>query len=132
MHVLKNVDRAVMRLLSVMSILLLLTGSAWAQNIKVTGKVTDKSNLPIPGVSVTVEGVRGGTATDANGAYTLNVPANGLMVFSAIGMETVKVQVNNRAVVNVTMSESAILLEDVVVTALGIKKERKEIGRAHV
>lgn len=130
MHVLKNVDRAVMRLLSVMSILLLLTGSAWAQNIKVTGKVTDKSNLPIPGVSVTVEGVRGGTATDANGAYTLNVPANGLMVFSAIGMETVKVQVNNRAVVNVTMSESAILLEDVVVTALGIKKERKALGYA--
>ncbi len=52
------------------------------------------------------------------------------MVFSAIGMETQKVQVNGRAVVNVVLSESAVMLEELVVTALGIKKERKALGYA--
>jgi TonB-linked SusC/RagA family outer membrane protein len=129
MHVSKKGNRTAMRLLSVLT-LLLIAGSGWAQNIKVTGKVTDKNNLPIPGVSVTLDGIRGGTATSADGTYSINAPANATMVFSAIGMETQKVQVNGRAVVNVVLSESAVMLEELVVTALGIKKERKALGYA--
>lgn len=129
MYVFKNVNRPAMRLLSILA-LLLMSGVMWAQNIKVTGKVTDKSDLPIPGVSVTVEGIRVGTATNADGTFVINAPGNATLVFSAIGMESKKVLVNNRSIINVTMNESAILLDELVVTALGIKKERKALGYA--
>lgn len=129
MHVLKNGNRTVMRFLSILA-LLLISGAMWAQNIKITGKVTDKSNQPLPGVSVTVDGTRIGTATNADGTFVINAPGNAVLLFSAIGMEPQKLPVNNRSVINVSMAESAILLGDVVVTALGIKKDRKALGYA--
>ncbi len=130
MHVSKNGNRTVMRFLSILA-LLLVSGAMWAQNIKVTGKVVDKANQPIPGVSVTVDGISGaGVATSVDGTFVINAPGNGILVFSAIGMETQKIPINRRSVINVSLSESSILLEDVVVTALGIKKERKALGYA--
>lgn len=129
MHVLKNGNRTVMRFLSILA-LLLISGAMWAQNIKIAGKVTDKSNQPLPGVSVTVDGTRIGTATNADGTFVINAPGNAVLLFSAIGMEPQKLPVNNRSVINVSMAESAILLGDVVVTALGIKKDRKALGYA--
>ncbi len=129
MHVLKNGNRTVMRFLSILA-LLLISGAMLAQNIKITGKVTDKSNQPLPGVSVTVDGTRTGTATNADGTFVINAPGNAVLVFSAIGMELQKIPVNNRSVLNVSMAESSILLGDVVVTALGIKKDRKALGYA--
>ena len=110
--------------------LLLLSGTGWAQNIKVTGRVLDKNNEPLPGVTVTLEGIRGGTATNIEGVYTVDAPTNATLVFSIIGMTTLKEKVNGRQIINVIMSESSITLEDVVVTALGIKKERKALGYA--
>ena len=65
-----------------------------------------------------------------DGTYSINAPANAVLHFTAIGMEDIREQVNNRSVINVTMNESSIFLEDVVVTALGIKKERKALGYA--
>ena len=110
--------------------LVLFTGSVLAQNIAIKGKVVDKNGEPVIGVTVMVEGTKIGISTDLNGDYTINAPANGILVFSAIGMETKKEPINNRSVVNITMNDSSIMLEELVVTAMGIKKERKALGYA--
>ncbi|MDP3435674.1 MAG: SusC/RagA family TonB-linked outer membrane protein [Bacteroidales bacterium] len=110
--------------------LVLLTGTLFAQNIKVTGKVIDKTNLPLMGVSVMVEGTRTGAATELDGSFSINAPGNAVLVFSAIGMKTERVPINNRTIINLTMEEDALLLDELVVTALGIKRERKALGYA--
>jgi TonB-linked SusC/RagA family outer membrane protein len=108
----------------------LMAASLPAQNIRVSGKVIDRTGLPAIGVSVMVQGTSTGVATDLDGAYAINAPGNGTLVFSAIGMKTVNVPINNRTVIDVTMEEDAMLLDELVVTALGIKKERKALGYA--
>jgi hypothetical protein len=92
--------------------------------------VVDKSGEPLIGVTVVIQGTRTGVATELDGTYSISAPANAALRFTAIGMEDLVEQVNNRSVINVSMNESSIFLEDVVVTALGIKKERKALGYA--
>ena len=101
---------------------------AWAQNVKVSGTVKDNSGEPLIGVYVLVQGTTNGTSTDFDGTYTLDAPANANLVFSLMGMVDQVIPVNNRSVIDVVMAEDAVLLGDVVVTALGIKKERKALG----
>ncbi len=110
--------------------LILITGTMVAQNIRITGKVIDKTGQPAIGVSVLIEGTRTGVATDLDGKFTIEAPANSALLFSAIGMENQRVTVNNRSIINVTMAESSVFLDELVVTALGIKKERKALGYA--
>ncbi|MCE5321355.1 MAG: SusC/RagA family TonB-linked outer membrane protein [Bacteroidales bacterium] len=110
--------------------LFLMSGTLMAQNIRVTGKVIDKTGQPLMGVSVLIEGTRTGVATELDGTFSMEVPANAVLQFSAIGMENLKETVNNRKVINVTMSESTVFLDELVVTALGIKKEKKALGYA--
>jgi hypothetical protein len=105
--------------------LILISGSLSAQGIRVSGTVTDNTGMPVPGVTVLIEGTTTGVATGNDGTYSLTVPADGVLLFSAIGMETQRIAVNNRTVINVTMAESAIAVEEVVVTALGIEKRGK-------
>lgn len=107
---------------------LLSAGVALAQNVKVTGTVTDPAGEPMVGVFVMVQGTTTGVSTDIDGKYSLNAPANGTLVFSVMGMKDAVVGVNNKSVINVTMQEDAVALDDVVVTAMGIKKERKALG----
>lgn len=101
-----------------------------AQNVRVTGKVVDKNGEPLMGVSIMLDGTKTGTASELDGTYVIEVPSNGVLVFSAIGMETKKENVNGRKVINVTLGESTVILDELVVTALGIKKERKALGYA--
>ncbi|MBR7157660.1 MAG: TonB-dependent receptor plug domain-containing protein, partial [Bacteroidales bacterium] len=108
--------------------MILSVGAIWAQNVKVSGTVTDKTGEPLIGVYVLVQGTTTGTSTDFDGKYVLDAPANGNLVFSLMGMTETVVAVNNRSVIDVVMEEDAVLLDDVVVTALGIKKERKALG----
>ncbi len=108
--------------------MILSVGAIWAQNVKVSGTVTDKTGEPLIGVYVLVQGTTTGTSTDFDGKYVLDAPANGNLVFSLMGMAETVVAVNNRSVVDVVMEEDAVLLDDVVVTALGVKKERKALG----
>lgn len=110
--------------------MVLISGTLFAQNIRVTGRVTDAGGLPVPGVTVLIEGTRTGVATGNDGTFSIDIPSGGVLLFSAIGMETQRVPVNNRTVINVTMAESAIAVEEVVVTALGIEKEKKALGYA--
>ena len=111
-------------------VLALVSGTLMAQNIRVSGKVIDKTGQPLMGVSVLIEGTRTGVATELDGTYKIEVPANAVLQFSAIGMENLKESVNNRTVINLTMQESTVFLDELVVTALGIKKEKKALGYA--
>ena len=95
----------------------------------VTGKVTDSKGEPLVGVTVVVKGTTHGTITNFDGSYTISdLSADAVLVFSFIGMETAEEQVGNQTNINVTLVSEAIGLEEVVVTALGIKREQKALG----
>ncbi|TDB61863.1 SusC/RagA family TonB-linked outer membrane protein [Arundinibacter roseus] len=115
-------------------LLLLVTGislTGWAQNSRVSGTVTSsKENQPLPGVSILVKGTNVGTTTDADGKFALNAEPNATLVFSFIGYATQEINVENKSVLTVSLVEGATSLEEVVVTALGIKKESKKLGYA--
>jgi TonB-linked SusC/RagA family outer membrane protein len=97
---------------------------------KVTGTVTssNKEEGPLPGVSVSVKGSTNGMITDINGKYTLVVPGNSTLVFTYIGMKKQEVEVNNRSVVDVVLEPDVLGLDEVVVTAIGISREKKSLG----
>lgn len=105
-------------------------GAVWAQEVKVSGVVTDAAGTPLVGVYVLVQGTTSGTSTGMDGNYSLDAPANGTLVYSLMGMKDFVAQVNNRSVINVTMEEDTELLDEAVVTAMGIKRERKALGYA--
>ena len=105
-------------------------GAMWAQNSKVTGTVTDKNGEPLAGVYVLVQGTKTGTTTDFNGQFSLNAPNKGSLVFTSMGYTSLTIAINNRNVINAVMQDDAVLLKDVVVTAMGIKKEKKALGYA--
>ncbi|NCB83343.1 MAG: SusC/RagA family TonB-linked outer membrane protein [Bacteroidia bacterium] len=102
-------------------------GVSFAQT-RVTGSVTDENGEPIIGASVMVKGTGQGSITDSNGNFTLSTSSGGILVVSYVGYETQEVPVSaNPRIVLRTNTE---ILEEVVVTALGIKKDRKSLGYA--
>lgn len=97
----------------------------FAQNITVTGTVTDESGLAIIGATIIVSSdATRGSITDTNGKYTLsNVPSDGILEFSYVGMKSQTVKVNGRATINVIMLSDTELLEEVVVVGYGSQKK---------
>jgi TonB-linked SusC/RagA family outer membrane protein len=101
------------------------------EKITITGTVTSKDGESLPGVNIVVQGTNTGAITDFDGKFTINVPDNNsILVFSFIGFKTVSIPVNGQKVVNVVMDEDFARIDEVVVTALGIKKEKKALGYA--
>ncbi|CAN0601817.1 unnamed protein product, partial [Ectocarpus sp. 12 AP-2014] len=98
------------------------------QDKTVSGVVTDDTGSPLPGVNVVEKGTTNGTSTDFDGNYSINVDANATLVFSSLGYKTKEVGVNGRSTVNTSIAEDASELDEVVVTALGIRKETKALG----
>ncbi len=111
-------------------LLLLCQTYVFAQNISVTGKVTDSDNLPLPAVSIKVSGSTQGTSTDANGSFTISVPSNASLVFTYIGFASQTIAVNGRTTLNVRLESDAKQLEGVIVTAMGISKDQKVLSYA--
>ncbi|MDF9798547.1 TonB-linked SusC/RagA family outer membrane protein [Catalinimonas alkaloidigena] len=108
---------------------LLLGFTAYAQEMSISGKVTDPNNEPIPGVNVLVKGTTQGTITDIEGNYRLNVAENAeTLVFSFVGYETQEVTINGRTTIDVNLGLDARELGEVVVTALGVERETKALG----
>jgi TonB-linked SusC/RagA family outer membrane protein len=106
------------------------TSAAMAQS-RITGRVTgEKDGQPLPGVSILVKGSTTGTTTSTAGTFELSAAPTSTLVFSFIGYTTKEVAVNNQSVINVTLSESSTALDELVVTALGIRKESKKLGYA--
>ena len=106
--------------------LLLAATTMFAQNLTVTGVVTEKATgYPAIGVSVLVKGTTNGTITSMDGDYTLNdVPKNATLVYSYVGMSTKEVPVNGQSVVNVLMEEDTQNLDEVVVIGYGTSKAK--------
>jgi TonB-linked SusC/RagA family outer membrane protein len=95
----------------------------------ITGQVSDEANNPLPGVNVLVKGSTVGTVTDGDGKFSLPVVAgNSVIIFSFIGYTTQEVDASSKTVINVTMEPDVKSLNEVVITALGIKKESKKLG----
>jgi len=101
------------------------------QTLTVTGTVSSSvaGEGTLPGVAVVAKGTTTGTSTDANGRYSLNVPPQvTTLVFSYVGMKTREVAISGRNVVDVTLEPETMDLNEIVVTALGISREKKSLG----
>lgn len=95
----------------------------------ITGKVTDDKGAPIPNASVVVKGTTVGTTTKEDGTYSLVVPANGkALIFSAVDMTTFEAAVGSGSTINAKLVSEEKSLSEVVVTAMGIKKDKKTLG----
>lgn len=102
-----------------------------AQTVKISGTVSDSDGNPLPGVAVLVEGTGIGTTTNADGQYSMVVRSDqSHLVYSCIGMQTMKVPVMGRTVIDVKMSEDAIGLSQSVITATGLTRSEKALGYA--
>jgi TonB-linked SusC/RagA family outer membrane protein len=110
-------------------LVVLMAQLTFAQERVVTGVVSDNAGMPIPGVSVLVKGTKSGTNTDFDGKYAIRATPSQILTFSYIGMKTQSMAASSTSV-NVTMIGDAFELEGVVVTALGIKREKKALGYA--
>ncbi|MBE0650827.1 MAG: SusC/RagA family TonB-linked outer membrane protein [Bacteroidales bacterium] len=106
---------------------------AYAQTRTINGTVTSADNgQPLPGVTVQVKGTTLGTITDLNGKYSINVDLKqgNTLVYSFVGMGTQEIVIGKSSTINVVMKSSALAINEVVVTALGITREKKALGYA--
>ncbi|MCV2483927.1 SusC/RagA family TonB-linked outer membrane protein [Flavobacterium sp. SH_e] len=111
-------------------LLVLVAQLSFAQERAVSGTVSDNAGMPLPGVSVLVKGTKTGTQTDFDGKFSIKVSPSQILVFSYIGMKTQEVAASS-STVNVKLADAgAQELEGVVVTAFGIKREKKALGYA--
>ena len=105
--------------------------STQRQALIVKGKITDNTSQPLPGATVQVKGTTLGVSTDLNGNYEIELPSeDAVLVFSSIGYRSVEMAAGGRSVIDVTLSEDTELLDEVVVTALGIKIKEKSLTYA--
>ncbi|PRY99874.1 TonB-linked SusC/RagA family outer membrane protein [Marinilabilia salmonicolor] len=105
--------------------------SVFGQETVVRGKVVDEKGGPLPGASVVARGTSAGTITDMNGNFELNVPETAeVLTFSFIGFESVELPLDGRAFYDVVLQPTVTDLDEVVVTALGIKRDAKALGYA--
>ncbi|MBE0391948.1 SusC/RagA family TonB-linked outer membrane protein [Flavobacterium sp. PL002] len=110
-------------------LLVLMAQLTFAQERSVTGIVSDNTGMPLPGVSVLVKGTKIGTQTDFDGKFTLKASPSQSIIFSYIGMKSQEITATSTTL-NVKLVSSALELEGVVVTALGIKREKKSLSYA--
>ncbi|CAZ96653.1 SusC/RagA family TonB-linked outer membrane protein [Zobellia galactanivorans] len=110
--------------------LALIVQLSFAQSKTITGTVTDQEGLPLPGVNILVQGTTNGTQTDFDGNYAISASEGQSLVFSYIGYKNETRTIGGSTTINLQMSEDAQALDEVVVTALGIKREKKSLGYA--
>jgi len=96
----------------------------------VSGTVADTAGTPLPGVNVVEKGTTNGTSTDFDGNYSITVSNGAVLVFSSLGYTSQEVTVGGQSTINVAMTEDASQLDEVVVTALGIKRQEKTLTYA--
>ncbi len=106
--------------------------SVFAQTKAITGKVTSSQDgLGIPGVTIQIKGTTIGAITDIDGNYSINVsPSHKTLVFSYVSMKTTEVSIGTQSTINVVLEPDVVQIDEVVVTALGISREKKSLGYA--
>ena len=110
-------------------LLVLVAQLTFAQERTVSGIVSDNAGIPLPGVSVLIKGTKTGTQTDFDGSYSIKAEPSSVIIFSYVGLTTKEMSANSTKV-NVKLSSNSTELQSVVVTALGIKREKKSLGYA--
>ena len=113
-----------MKRISILFILLLIAFAAGAQNVNVSGKVTDSSGDPLPGVFVQQSGTSNAVSTDNAGRYTISVPPQSSLLFSCIGYQDTSVQLYDRTVIDVVMQEDTQTLDEIIVVGYGSQKSK--------
>ncbi len=130
----KNFTLNIKGILLLLVIIFLIGLNAFAQTQKIRGKLSDNQGLPLPGASVSIKGTGVFTSTDKNGFYQITSPKplsqNDYLVFTYIGYTTAEVKYKGGSEVNARLVENQKSLNEVVVTALGIKREEKSLGFA--
>ncbi|XMO88015.1 SusC/RagA family TonB-linked outer membrane protein [Algibacter sp. AS12] len=99
----------------------------FAQNITVSGQVTDASSVPLPGVNIQVKGTSNGTSTDFDGYYKISAKQDDVLLFSFLGFKTKEATVTGTTL-NINLEESTDILGEVIVTAFGIEQKEKSLG----
>ncbi|UCE68727.1 MAG: carboxypeptidase-like regulatory domain-containing protein, partial [Flavobacteriaceae bacterium] len=102
----------------------------FAQQKTISGTVTAEDGVPLPGANIMIKGTAEGTQTDFDGKYTISALPESVLQFSYVGFLTAEEIVGNRTTIDVVLREDYMLLEEVVVTALGISREKKSLGYA--
>jgi TonB-linked SusC/RagA family outer membrane protein len=124
-----TLQNSVASLLAFLAIAMICHHAAHAQVTRVSGRITDESGSPMPGVNVVVKGTTTGTASDGNGAYTVNLDASTqTLIFSFIGHATQEIEVNGRTSIDVVMAADTRTLSEVVVVGYGSQMQREVTG----
>lgn len=110
-------------------LLLFLAGTGFAQDLSIKGKVQSADGF-LPGASILIKGTSRGSTTDVNGDFTLTAPANATLVVSFIGYKTLEIPVGSKTVFDIMLESDATQFNEIVVTALGIAREKKALGYA--
>ena len=106
----------------------MITLPASQEDKKITGKVSDLTGAPIPGASVVIKGTNVGVTTNNDGVFTISVPAeSNLLVISFIGMKSQEIAIDGKTSFSIVLAEQTYDVNEVVVTALGIKKEVRSL-----
>lgn len=103
---------------------------SFAQEKSITGNITDNKGLPLPGVNILVKNTKTGVQSDFDGNYTIQAPEGSILVFSYLGFSNKEVPIGNNTTINTQLEPEASQLEEVIVTAQGIRREKKALGYA--
>lgn len=123
----KSIIRTI--ILSAFALAVSISSPAQIKN-QVSGVVTDTNGEPLPGVSVVISGTFNGTTTGNNGEYIIQASGDDILIYSFIGFKELKVKVGGNSKINVSLEEDSMMIEETVVTALGIKRSEKALGYA--
>jgi TonB-linked SusC/RagA family outer membrane protein len=120
------------KLLLIISVLFFgLAIQTFAQDRQISGKVvSSEDNSPLPGVSIAVKGTSRGTTTGADGSYKISVGSGASLTFSFVGFDNKTVAVGNQSVINVALGSNTSELQEVVITALGVQRQKESLGYA--
>tara|TARA_R110002033_G_scaffold17025_5_gene46819 strand:+ start:381 stop:3536 length:3156 start_codon:yes stop_codon:yes gene_type:complete len=109
-------------------LLALVVQITFAQEKTISGVISDATGLPLPGATVLIKGTATGTSSDFDGKYSIKASQGATLVISFVGYTTKEVAVGSSSTINVAMEEDAAQLEEIVVTALGIKRNERSLG----
>ncbi|WP_108868745.1 SusC/RagA family TonB-linked outer membrane protein [Aquimarina aquimarini] len=113
-----------------MLLCVLVTQLSIAQDGPITGKVTDDGGMPLPGVNIVVKGTNNGAQTDFDGMYSLNASSGSTLLFTYLGFADKEIIVGTQKKIDVQLEVAASQLDEIVVTALGISRDKKSLGYA--
>ncbi|WP_439555953.1 SusC/RagA family TonB-linked outer membrane protein [Dyadobacter sp.] len=124
----EKTNAGILRIAALFVLLFALVNTSFAQDVEITGKVTDTKGSGLPGVSITVKGSTKGANSDMDGNYSIAAPANSTLVFSFIGFTSKEVTVGNQSRIDVSLTDDVKALEEVVVVGYGTAKRKDVTG----